>query len=107
MYQSYPSYPYHFHHSHPSAYTGFHDSYMLEDPFSVLGHTFHVPDKNFGSGVKEGKISNLLSENLGIFSNPMYSILLLSLDKEITLQKIEVCASSHPLKKETLNLEDS
>lgn len=40
------NYPYPFHHSHSSACPGFHDRYMLENPFGVLGHASHAPDKN-------------------------------------------------------------
>lgn len=40
------NYPYPFHPSHSSACTGFHERYMLEDPFGVLGCASHVPDKS-------------------------------------------------------------
>lgn len=61
---------------------------MLEDPLGVLGHAFHVPDKNIGPRVKEGKSAIYLQRIWVSFQNPMCSILLLSLDREITLQKI-------------------
>lgn len=85
---SYQSYLYRSHHSHSSAYTDFHDSYMPEDPFGVLGHAFNVPDKNTGSGVKEGKSAVSLKRLWVSFQNSVCSILLLNLDREITLWKI-------------------
>lgn len=61
---------------------------MLEDPFGVLGHVFHVPDKNIGSRAKEAKSVMSLQRIWVSFQNPMCSVLLLSLVREIAVQKI-------------------
>lgn len=54
---------------------------------------------------KGGKVSDVPSENLGTYSKPKCSILLLSLQRN-SFRKLRFVPSSHLLKKETLNLED-